>query len=45
MESRKLVLMNLLAGQQRRCRLRDQTCGHSVGERGWDKWDKVRQQR
>ena len=31
MESRKMVLMNLSAGQQRRCRQRQQTCGHRVG--------------
>ena len=38
MESRKMVLMNLSAGQQGRCRHREQTCGHSVGRRGWDEW-------
>ena len=36
MESRKMVLMNLSAGQQWRCRLRKQTCGHRAGRRGWD---------
>ena len=30
--------MNLLAGQQWRCRHREQTCGHSGGRWGWDKW-------
>ena len=28
MNSRKMVLMNLFAGQQWRCRHREQTCGH-----------------
>ena len=37
-ESRKIVLMNLFAGQQWRCRHREQTCGNSGGRRGWDKW-------
>ena len=36
MESGKIVLMNLFAGQQWRLRYREQTCGHSVGRRGWD---------
>ena len=36
MESRKMVLMNLLAGQQWRHRNREQTCGHSGARRGWD---------
>ena len=35
-ESRKMVLMNLFAGQQWRCRHRKQTCGHSGGKKGWD---------
>ena len=38
MESRKLVLMNLLAGQEQRHRCREQLCGHSGGRR----WDKLR---
>ena len=29
MESRKMVLMNLFAGKEWRCRYREQTCGHS----------------
>ena len=33
MEPRKMVLMNLFAGQQWRHRHREQTYGHSVGER------------
>ena len=33
MESRKMVLMNLFAGQQWQHRHREQTYGHSVGER------------
>ena len=36
MESRKMVLMNLFAGQQWKCKQREQTCGHSGGRRGWD---------
>ena len=28
MESRKMVLMNLFAWQEKRCRRREQTCGH-----------------
>ena len=32
MESRKLILMNLFAGQQWRCRHREQTCGQGLGE-------------
>ena len=38
MESRKMVLMNVFAGQQWRCRYREQTCGHREwgGRRGWD---------
>ena len=39
-ESRKMVLMDLLSGQQWRCRYREQTCGHGVrvreGENGTD---------
>ena len=38
MESRKTVLMNLCAGQQWRCRHREQTCVNSEGSRGLDKW-------
>ena len=30
-----MVLMNLLAGQEKRCRHREWTCGHSGGWRGW----------
>ena len=36
MEPRETVLMIVPAGQQRRCRHREQTCGHSGGRRGWD---------
>ena len=36
MEPRKMVLMNLFARQQWRCRHREHTCGPSVGRRGWD---------
>ena len=32
MESRKMVLMNLFAGQQWRWRYKEQTCGHSGGK-------------
>ena len=35
-ESRKMVPMNLFAGQQGRCRHREQTCRHSRGRREWD---------
>ena len=31
-----MVLVNLSAGQQWRCRHRKQTCGHSGGGREWD---------
>ena len=34
MESRKMVLMNLFAGQQWRCRYREQTYGHGQVEEG-----------
>ena len=37
MESRKMVLMILSAGQWKRCRHREPTCAHSEGRRGWDK--------
>ena len=36
MESRKMILMNLFAGQEWRHRHREQTCGHSRGRRGRD---------
>ena len=36
MESRKMVLMNLYAGQQQKYRHREQTYGHSGGRRGWN---------
>ena len=35
--SRKIVLMNIFAGQQWRCRHREQTCGHNGERRGRDK--------
>ena len=31
MESRKMVVMNLLAGKEQRCRHREHTCRHSMG--------------
>ena len=34
-ESRKILLMNPPAGQQWRCRHREQTCGNTRGKRGW----------
>ena len=37
MESRKMVLMNLFAGQCWRCRQIEQTWGHNRGRRGWDR--------
>ena len=36
MESRKMVLINLFAKQQWRCRHREQTCKHNGGRRGRD---------
>lgn len=30
-----MVLVNLFAGQQRRCRHREKTCGHGGARRGW----------
>ena len=39
-ESRKMVLMNLLAGKEWRCRHRERTCGHRGGRREWGKWRK-----
>ena len=36
MESRKTVMMNLLAGQQWKGKYREQTCGHSGGRRRGD---------
>ena len=45
MESRKMVPMNLFAGQQWRHKHREQTYGHGQGEqagrRGWDKRRKL----
>ena len=42
LESRKMVLMNLFAGQQWRNRHGEQTygCGGKRGRRGWDVWRK-----
>ena len=40
MESRKMVPMNLSAGQEQRHRHRKQACGHSRGRRRWDKLKK-----
>ena len=36
MESRKMVLMNIFAGQQWRLRQRKKTCGHRGGRGGWE---------
>ena len=36
MKSRKMVLMNLFAGQQWKHKYREQTCGHGVGGTGWE---------
>ena len=33
MKSRKVVLINLLVGQEKTCRHRQQTCGHSRGQK------------
>ena len=35
MEYRKMLLMIVCAGQQRRHRHKEQTFGHSGGRRGW----------
>ena len=32
----KIVLINLFAGQEQRCRLREHTCGQSRGRRAWN---------
>ena len=32
MESRKMLLMNLFSGQEKRYRHRERTCGHSGGK-------------
>ena len=37
MDSRKIVLMKLFAGQEYRHRHREQTCGHRRWRRGWDR--------
>ena len=36
MESRRIVLMNQFAGQQWRCRYREQICEYSTGRKEWD---------
>lgn len=36
MDSRKMIPINLFAGQQWRCRHREQICEHGRGRRGWD---------
>ena len=38
MESKRMVPMSLYAGQEQRHRHREQTCGHSGGRRGQDKY-------
>ena len=38
-ESRKMVQMSLLAGQEERHRHREWTCGHSGGRGGWNSWE------
>ena len=40
MESRKMVLMNLLAGKEWRRIHREWTCEHSGGRREWEDWRK-----
>ena len=37
MKPRKMILMTLFAGQEKRHRHREKTCGHSEGSRGWNK--------
>ena len=39
MESKKMVMRNLSAGQQWRCRHREETCGHNRGWRGGTNWE------
>ena len=41
MDSRKMVLMNRLAGQEQTCRRRKRTCGHSNGVGGGKLTDRV----
>ena len=41
MESRKMILMNLFAGHEKRRRRRELTCGHGGGGKGG--WDKLRE--
>ena len=36
MKPRKMVLMNLFAGQEQRCGYREETWGYSGRRRGWD---------
>ena len=36
MESRKIVQMNLFAGQEQRCRRREWACGHKEGGMDWE---------
>ena len=43
MESRKMVLMNLFAEKEWRCRYREQSCRHSGRRKEWDKWRKQHQ--
>ena len=38
MDSRRMLLMDLLAGQKWRRRHREQTCGCRLGRRGRDNW-------
>ena len=35
-----MVLINLFAGKEQRCRHREQACGHSRGRRGWAEFRK-----
>ena len=37
MKPRKMILMTLFVGQEKRRRHREKTCGHSEGRRGWNK--------
>ena len=38
-ESRKMILMNIVPGQEWRCRLREWTCGHRREGEGGMTWD------
>ena len=43
MESKKMILMNLVAQKEWKCRYRKWTCGQSGGRKEWDKWGREHQ--